>query len=56
MEKRVDLSKYKGEWVLLCDDKVVAHAKDVMRLEEAIKKCRTIPTLTKVPSGRVQLL
>ena len=56
MKKRVDLSKYKGEWVLLCEDKVVAHAKDVLALENAIKKCNTIPTLTKVPSGRVQLL
>lgn len=56
MQKRVDLSKYVGEWVLMCDDKVVAHAKDVMRLENAIKKCKNIPTLTKVPSGRVQLL
>jgi hypothetical protein len=49
MKKRVDFSKYKGEWVLLCEDKVVAHSKNLMELENEIGKCKSVPTLTKIP-------
>ncbi len=55
MSKRVGLSKYKGEWVLLCEDKVVAHSNDAQTLRNAVKKCKSIPTLMLVPKHKLLL-
>lgn len=53
--KEVDLSKYKGEWVVICENKVVAHANDAQTLSNAIKKCKAIPTLALVPKNKLLL-
>ncbi len=53
MKRGVDYSPYAGEWVVVCGDKVVAHDANLRKLEPEIKKCKTIPTLTKVPKEEV---
>ena len=45
----VDLSKYVGQWVVICDSKVVANAKNLNHLSGEIKKCKTVPTIAKIP-------
>jgi len=53
MEKAVlpemDYSKYRGEWVVICKDKIVAHGNDLVKLRGDIGKCRTQPTIVKIP-------
>jgi len=47
-----DLKDYKGEWVAICDNKIVSHGKDVKEVfREAQKKYPDKkPLLSKVPS------
>ncbi len=49
---QTNLENYLGEWVAICDNKIVSHGKDVKKVfEEAKKKYPTKnPLLTKVPS------
>jgi len=49
---QTNLSSYLGEWVAICDNKVVSHGKNVKKVfEEAKKKYpNKKPLLTKVPS------
>ena len=49
---QTSLSSYLGEWVAICDNKVVSHGKNVKKVfEEAKKKYpNKKPLLTKVPS------
>ena len=49
--KEVDYSKYLGEWVIECDNKVIAHDADLRKIADKIEKCKSTPILTKVPSG-----
>ena len=43
------LAKYIGEWVIVCNNKVVAHNKDLTKIKKEIKKCKTTPTIAKIP-------
>ncbi len=43
------LKKHIGEWVIICDDKVIAHDKDLCRLKQDITNCKRTPLITKVP-------
>lgn len=47
-----DLNEYKGEWVAICANKVVAHGKDVkMVFRESQEKCPgKKPLLSKIPA------
>jgi len=45
----VDLSRYVGEWVVICDDKVVGHDKNLVRLQKEIDDCKKAPTIAKIP-------
>lgn len=47
-----NLEEYEGEWVAICDNKIVAHGKDVKKVfEDAQKKCPgNKPLLSKIPS------
>ncbi len=54
---RTDLSKYKGKYVAIVGDKVVAsgdNAKEVF--EEAKKKTGKIPTIAKIPKEEALIL
>lgn len=44
-----DLSKYVGQWIVVCGNKVVAHDKDLTKLSKEIKDCKTSPTIAKIP-------
>lgn len=47
-----DLQEYEGEWVAICNNKIVAHGKDVKKVfEDAQKKFpKNKPLLSKIPS------
>lgn len=49
LPKKVDFSKYVGEWVVVCENKVVAHDKNLNNVKKEIKECKRIPTITKIP-------
>ena len=44
-----DLSRYLGEWVLICDDKVIAHNKNLTKISKEIDNCKKSPTIAKIP-------
>ncbi len=46
---QVDAVRYLGEWVVICEDQVVAHHRDLTRLQDAIARCRQTPTIAKIP-------
>jgi len=45
----MDTSKYLGEWVLISDNKVIDHSKDINDLQKQLKKCKKTPLITKIP-------
>jgi len=55
---RVDLSLYIGEWIAICDEKVVAHKPTFKETyEDAVRNCPgKRPLMSKVPSGDVLIL
>lgn len=53
MKTEPDLSKYEGQWVITCKNQVIAHDKNLSKLHNDIKKCKTTPTLTKVPKEEI---
>ncbi|MBW3004708.1 hypothetical protein KY310_02665 [Candidatus Woesearchaeota archaeon] len=44
-----NLAKYVGEWVIVCNNRIVAHNKDLQKIKKEIKKCKTTPTVAKIP-------
>lgn len=53
MRKPIDFSKYAGEWVVICNDEIIAHNVDLRKIHDKISKCKTTPTITKVPKEEV---
>lgn len=53
----MDLSGYIGEWVAICDTKIVSHGRSVKDVfSEAKKKCPSKrPFLTKVPEKETMI-
>jgi len=49
----LDFCKYPGEWVISCNNHVIAHHKDLTKIRDALVKCKTTPTLTKVPKEEI---
>ena len=49
LPSNVDFSMYLGEWVVVCENKVVAHNRHLNKIEEDIKKCKRVPTIAKIP-------
>jgi hypothetical protein len=45
----MDFAKYVGQWVVICDNKIVAHDKNLKRIQKDIKSCSRIPTVAKIP-------
>jgi len=48
---KIDLSSYIGQWVVICDNKVVAHDKDLTKISKKVSKCKRSPTITKIPKN-----
>ena len=53
LPKKLDLSRYVGQWVVICEDKIVAHAKDLTKIRKAIDKCKRQPTVAKIPKKEI---
>jgi len=53
----MDLGHYIGEWIAICDQKLVSHGKNVKKVfQEAKKKCPgKRPFLTKVPEKNTMI-
>lgn len=49
----VDVSNFVGEWVIVCDNKVVAHNKDLTKISSDIDSCKTTPTVAKIPKEEI---
>lgn len=45
----LDLSDYLGEWVVICDNKIIAHNKKLTNLQREISSCKKTPTIAKIP-------
>ena len=45
----MNFSKYIGQWVVICENKVVAHDKNLNNIEKEIKECKRVPTIAKIP-------
>ena len=45
----IDLAKYIGQWVVISENKVIAHDKKLTKLDKEIKKCKRAPTIAKIP-------
>jgi hypothetical protein len=55
MRNDIDYSKYAGQWVVVCNNKVVAHAKDLSKIKTEIKNCKATPELTRVPEEGIHI-
>ncbi len=45
----MNFSKYIGQWVVICENKVVAHDKNLNNIEKEIKGCKRVPIIAKIP-------
>ncbi len=53
-----DWSKYSGEWVAICGDKVISNNSDLKKvIEESSKKCgNKKPLFTKIPEKNIAMI
>ena len=49
LPSEIDFSKYLGQWVIICENKVIAHNKNLTNIEREIKACKRVPTIAKIP-------
>ncbi len=52
---KIKFSNYVGEWIVICDDKVIGHNKNLAKLNKCINNCKSIPTITKIPASDIWL-
>jgi len=52
---KLDTPKYRGQWVVVCNNQIVAHGKNLKKLEKDILSCKTAPLIMKVPQKQVLL-
>ena len=54
---KLNVDKYMGEWIAICDEEVISHGKDVKNVfMEAKKKCpKERPLLTRVPDKETMI-
>lgn len=54
---KTSIDSYIGEWIAICNQKIVSHGKDIKRvLKEAKKKCpKERPLLTRVPDKETMI-
>jgi len=46
----LDYSDYSGQWVVICDNKIIANNKDLTKISKEINQCKKAPTITKIPA------
>ena len=49
--KNLDLSKFVGQWVVICNNQLVASDKNLLNLKDKIAKCKKTPTIAKIPEN-----
>ncbi len=54
---KTDISSYIGQWIAVCNQRIVAHGKDVKEVfKEAKEKCpRQRPLITRVPEKETMI-
>ncbi len=54
---KTNMDSFIGEWVAICEKRIVAHGKNVKKVfEEAKKKCpKERPLITKVPEEKTMI-
>jgi hypothetical protein len=54
---QIDVKGYIGQWVAICNQKIVAHGKDVKKVfHEAKEKCpKARPLITRVPDKETMI-
>lgn len=45
--------RFVGEWVVVCERKVVAHGHDLRALRSEIARCKRTPLIAKIPKADV---
>ena len=54
---KADLGEYTGKWVAIVDNKIVSTGKNAKEVyEEAVKKTKKKPLITKVPDKESMIL
>lgn len=48
--QRVDLNKYRDEWVAFVNGKIIAHGKDLMAVSHKAERISKHPIYEKIPS------
>ncbi len=46
----LDYSRYRGQWVVICNNKIIAHNKDLTKISNDIDTCKKTPTIAKIPA------
>ena len=54
LPENIDLSQYAGQWVIICENKVVAHDKNLLKIKEEMENCSQ-PILAKIPKKEILL-
>lgn len=54
---KLDVDKFIGEWVAICDSKIVSHGRDVKKVfKEAKEKCpNKRPFLSRIPDKETMI-
>jgi hypothetical protein len=53
LPRNLDLSKYVGQWVVICNNIVIAHDKTLNKIEKEINTCKTTPVIAKIPKKEI---
>lgn len=53
LPRKLNLSRYVGQWVVVCEDKIVAHNRDLVKLRKDIDNCKRAPTIAKIPKEEI---
>ncbi|MBI4451626.1 hypothetical protein HY642_06650 [Candidatus Woesearchaeota archaeon] len=53
MPRIAEIAQYRGEWIVVCNSKVVAHGKDLTKLRGDIDSCKRTPLIAKIPKEEI---
>lgn len=49
LPRNLDLSRYVGQWVVICNNAIIAHNTTLNKIEKEINACKTTPIIAKIP-------
>lgn len=49
LSPEIDFSEYVGEWVVICENQIIAHDENLTNLDKEINKCKRTPVIAKIP-------